>query len=75
MVINASNQVANLCALNTQPFSIDSHRAMCTVPAVNGEPNNQGTWAQYANIITEVDKVVAFHSTKSQLMSILLPAK
>jgi hypothetical protein len=75
MVIDTSNQVANLCALNTPPFSIDFCWDMCTIPAVDGVPITQGTPAQYANIIKEADHIVAFHSTKDKLTSILLLAR
>jgi hypothetical protein len=75
MVINASDQVADLCTLNIPPFSIDFRQAMCTVPVVDSAPNNQCTSVQYANIITEVDNIVALHSTKSQPTSILLSEK
>jgi hypothetical protein len=39
MVINASDQVANLQALDNPLFQIDYHHAMCIVPAVAGPSN------------------------------------
>ena len=60
MVLDASDQVAELRALDTPPFALDFRRAMCTVPPVSGPPDNIA--ARYASIINEVDKIVAMYS-------------
>jgi len=61
MVLDASDQVAELRALDTPPFALDFRRAMCTVPPVSGPPD-KGIAARYASIINEVDKIVAMYS-------------
>jgi hypothetical protein len=74
MVIDAANQVANLRALDTPPFPLDLRRAMCTMPTING-PSNKDTAACYANVIAEVDRVVAFYSNKTLPVGILRAPK
>jgi hypothetical protein len=64
MVIDAANQVADLHALFTPPFPLDLRRAMCTVPAIGGSLDKD-TAACYADIIAEVDRVVALYSNKT----------
>ena len=61
MVLDASDQVAELRALDTPPFALDFRRAMCTVPPVSGT-TDEGIAARYASIIKEVDKIVAMYS-------------
>ena len=61
MVLDASDQVAELRALDTPPFALDFHRAMCTVPPVSG-PTDKGIAARYASIINEVARIEAMYS-------------
>jgi hypothetical protein len=74
MIIDASDQVANLCALDTPPFPIYYCRAMCTAPAVEGPSGHQELTAKDANIISKINDILALYSTKSKPASILLPA-
>ena len=60
MIIDASDQVADLRALDTPPFPIDFRRAMCTVPAVEQPPAAPS--AQYADVIRAVDEILAFYA-------------
>ncbi len=63
MIIDTSDQVANLWALDHPPFDINFHRAMCTVPDINkmpGVPSKTST--NYTNIIWEITAIVAYHS-------------
>jgi hypothetical protein len=75
MIIDASDQVADLRALNAPPFNIDFWCTMCTFPAIEGGTNISNTSAPYADIIREVNSIMAFYASKFQLASILLPAK
>jgi hypothetical protein len=75
MIINTSNQVADLRALNNPPFDIDYHHAICTVPAIEGGTNISDSLAHYDDIVREADRIVAHYTTKSQAAAILLPAK
>ena len=61
MVLDASDQVAELRALDTPPFALDFRHTMCTVPPITGPPD-EGIAARYASIIKEVDKIVAMYS-------------
>jgi hypothetical protein len=61
MVLDASDQVAELRALDTPPFALDFHRTMCTVPPVSG-PTDKGIAARYASIINEVARIEAMYS-------------
>ena len=61
MVLDASDQVAELHALDTPPFALDFHHAMCTVPPISGPPD-KGIAACYASIINEVDRIEAMYS-------------
>jgi hypothetical protein len=56
MVLDASDQVAKLRALDTPSFALNFRRAMCTVPPVSG-PRDKGIAARYASIINEVDRI------------------
>ena len=60
MVLDASDQVAELRALDTPPFALDFRRAMCTVPPVSG-PTDEGIDVRYAGIINEVDRIEAMY--------------
>ena len=77
MIIYASDQVADLRALDTPPFSIDFRRAMCTVPAVENPPVLAANFANYANVIKAVDEILAFYADDITPSSqgIILPAK
>jgi hypothetical protein len=75
MIINASNQVADLRALNNPPFDIDYHHAMCTAPAIEGGTNISDSLARHADKVREADRIVAHYTNKSQPATILLPAK
>ena len=61
MVPDASDQVAELRALDTPPFALDFRRTMCTVPPISGPPD-EGIAGRYASIINKVDKIVAMYS-------------
>ena len=61
MVLDASDQVAELRALNTPPFALDFRRAMCTVPPISGPPD-EGIAARYTSIINKVDRIKAMYS-------------
>ncbi len=81
MVLDASDQVAELRALDTPPFALDFRRAMCTVPPVSG-PTDEGIAARYASIINEVNRIEAMYSGTTdvepdapQQVSILRPPK
>jgi hypothetical protein len=75
IVIDAADNVANLCTLDTPLFSINYCQAMCTVPAIDGAPDNHSALGWYANIIKEVNNLVAFYSKTPPQAIILLPAK
>jgi hypothetical protein len=62
MIIDASDQVANLQALDTPPFPIDFCRAMCTVPAIEQPSALTAQSAQYADVINAVDEILAFYA-------------
>ena len=61
MVLDASDQVAELRALDTPPFALDFRRAMCTVPPASG-PTDEGIAARFASIISEVNRIEAMYS-------------
>jgi hypothetical protein len=61
MVLDASDQVAELRALDTPPFALDFRRAMCTLPPVSSPPD-AGTGTRYADIIKEVNRIEALYS-------------
>jgi hypothetical protein len=77
MIIDVADQVANLRALNVPPFNIDYCCAMCTIPAVGDAPTSSASApsTQYADIIKEIDGIVAFYTNESQPASILVPNK
>jgi hypothetical protein len=64
MVIDAADQVANLCALDTPPFPLDLSHAMYTVPAVGGPPDDESA-VRYAKVIAKVNRVEGLYSSKS----------
>ncbi len=77
MIIGASDQVADLRALNTPPFPIDFRRAMCTVPAIDQPPAPAAQSAQYADVISAVNEILAFYADDRTLnpQGILQPSK
>jgi hypothetical protein len=77
MIIDASDQVADLCALDTPPFTIDFRRAMCTVPDVTHPPTPAVPSARFSDIITQVDEILAFYAAdpKPNPQGILLPSR
>jgi hypothetical protein len=64
MVLDASNQVAELRALDTPPFAIDFRHAMCTLPPVSSLPDD-GTAMCYADIIKEVNRIEAMYTNNT----------
>jgi hypothetical protein len=64
MVLNAANQVAELCALDMPPFPLNFRRAMCTVPAIGGPPDEDST-VSHAKVIDEVNRIEALYSNKT----------
>ncbi len=62
MVLDASDQVVELRALDTPPFALDFCHAMCTLPPVSSPPD-AGTATRYADIIKEVNRIEALYST------------
>ena len=77
MIIDASDQVADLRALDTPPFPIDFRRAMCTVPAIEQTQSPPAQSAQYADVIKAVDDILAFYADDPTPSSqgILQPSK
>ncbi len=61
MVLDTSDRVAELRALDTPPFALDFRRAMCTVPPVSG-PTDESIAARYASIINEVNRIEVIYS-------------
>ncbi len=57
-VLDAADQVAELCALDMPPFALDFRHAMCTVPSISN-PTNDATGTNFANIIKEVARIEA----------------
>ena len=77
MIIDASDQVADLRALDTPPFPIDFRRAMCTIPAIEQTQSPPAQSAQYADVIKAVDDILAFYADDPTPSSqgILRPSK
>ncbi len=77
MIINASDQVTELQALDTAPFLINYHQAMCTVPSV--EPKANPAITSHADIIKKIEQIEQFYATDQHAApsppSILHPAK
>jgi hypothetical protein len=81
MVLDASDQVAELRALDTPPFALDFRRTTCTVPPISAPPDKDIA-ARYASIINEVGRIEAMYSEPTtagpdvpQPASILRPPK
>jgi hypothetical protein len=81
MVLDAADQVAELCALDMPPFPLDFRHAMCTVPAVGGPPDVDSA-IRHAKVIDEVNRIKALYSNNiptapdtQKPAGILLPAK
>ena len=60
MVLDASDQVAKLHALDTPPFALNFCRAMCTGPPIS-DPPDKGIAARYASIINEDHRIEAMY--------------
>ncbi len=78
MIIDASDQVTELRALDTPPFPIDFRRAMCTVPAIEQPPAPVAPSAQYADVISAVDEILTFYADENPTpypQGILQPSK
>ncbi len=61
MIVDAADQVAELCALDTLPFPIDFRCAQCHVPTID-ETKVHVNVAQYADIIREIDNINKLYS-------------
>jgi hypothetical protein len=76
MIINLFDQVAELRALDTAPFPIDYHQAMCTIPAVEPKAN---PIASHADVIKEIERIKQFYAADQHAApsppSIMQPAK
>ena len=78
MVIDASDQVADMCTLDTPPFPIDFRRAMCTVPALPPDVALGPTSSNCAIVLKEIARLEAFfagNATPTKPKGILLPSK
>jgi hypothetical protein len=78
MTINASDQVADLRALDMPPFPINFRRAMCTVPAMPPDLAPGPTLSNCALVIKEIKRLEAFFAGKAAPTmpeGILLPRK
>jgi hypothetical protein len=84
MVIDTSDRVAKLRAFDTPPFPLDFRCAICAIPVIDKKKAIANA-ALHANIVKEIDSIVAHVSTKTTatylqkaqdtLQSILMPAK
>jgi hypothetical protein len=63
LIIDTSDQVAELQAFDTPPFPIDFHHAMCTNSVIN-KARAAANAAQHVNIIREVESLEAYIATK-----------
>lgn len=66
MILDASDQVAELRALDTPPFALNFCRAMCTIPPVSGL-TDECIVARYASIINMVDRIEAMYSSTTNV--------
>jgi hypothetical protein len=62
MIVDAADQVAELCALDALPFPIDFCRAQCHVPTIN-ETKVHVNMTQYADIIQEINNIEQLYLT------------
>ncbi len=69
MMIDASNQHADLRALDTPPFPIDFRRAMCTTPAMPPDVAPVPTSSNCALVIKEIKRLEAFFASKTAPLS------
>jgi hypothetical protein len=63
MIIDTSDQVAELQAFDTPPSPTDFCRAMCTIPVIN-KARAAANAVQHANIVREVESLEAYIATK-----------
>jgi len=78
MVIDASDQVADMRTLDTPPFPIDFRRVMCTVPALPPGVAPGPTSSNCALVLKEIARLEAFfagNATPTKPEGILLPSK
>jgi hypothetical protein len=73
MIIEPSNQVAQLWTFDTPPFPIDFWCAMCTIPVVN-EARATANTTKYINIVRET-KGIEEHIAKKKASSLFADAK
>ncbi len=77
MIIDTTDQVAELRALDAPPFPINFSHAMCAVPPVD-EAHAAANAALHADIVRKVENIEAFFIKKLPAImsnSILLPTK
>ncbi len=76
MIIDASDQVAELQALDTAPLPIDYRQATCTVPAIEPKAN---PITSHADVIKETERIKQFYAADQHAApsppSIMQPAK
>jgi hypothetical protein len=70
MIIDASDQVTD----DTPPFTIDFRHAMCTVPNVAHPPTPAVPSAQFSDITTQVDEILAIPTGFSYHRGALAPS-
>ena len=78
MVIDASDQVADMRTLDMPPFSIDFHCTMCTVPALPPDVAPGPTSSNCAIVLKEIARLEAFfagNATPTKPEGILLPSE
>ncbi len=61
MIVDAVDQVAELCALDALPFPINFRRAQCHIPTINKTKVHVNV-AQYADVIQEIDNIKKLYS-------------
>jgi hypothetical protein len=61
MIVDAADQVAELCALDALPFPIDFRRTQCQVPSID-ETKVHVNVTQYADIIHEITNIESLYS-------------
>jgi hypothetical protein len=72
MAINTSNRVAELRAFDTPPFPLNFHHAMCTIPVIDKKKAAANT-ALHANIVKEIDSIVAHVSNTTTVIYLQKP--
>jgi hypothetical protein len=62
IIIDTSDQVADLRALDAPSFIINFWHAMCSVPTIEGKADVSNTKMQYTKIIWKVDSIVVYYA-------------